>query len=114
MTNHRCAARRAVLASAQSPGATRTAVGEQGDFGVSQDFDFADDTIPAPVFALTTAAAPQLVLPHAQRIGILQRLCWGVQRIRHVSMYARDTGFGGTSAHPSGDGFIVGKGFTGV
>src|ERR1700730_4177423 len=109
LPEHGCVSRRALCPTAQSPGSVPMPVGQQGDFGISQDFDFADDTVPTTMFTVAPASWPQRVLPHAQRVRILQRLRRRVQRIGHVRVYARDARLGRTSAHPTGDGFVIGK-----
>ncbi len=73
-------------------------------------------TMPSPPRCLPSPPLPRRseYCRTRRRVGIFQRLRRRVQRIRHVSMYSRDTGFGGTSAHPAGDSFVVGKGLAGT
>jgi hypothetical protein len=54
--DHGCVPRRAVGSSSKPPGTTQAPVGKKCDFGVSQNFDFAHDAVPAAVLALASAA----------------------------------------------------------
>ena len=83
------------------------ALGEQGYLAVGQNFDLANDAIPASELPVPARPSSDLVPADAERVGIFQRLDRGVQRIRHVRV---DGGYAiriGPRPRPTADGFVI-------
>src|SRR4029077_3019522 len=53
-------------------------------------------------------------LPEANRVGVFERLGGGVEGVGHVGVDTRDSVFGRTRAHTTGDGLVIGEGLAGA
>src|SRR5579863_1603825 len=71
--------RRSRRAAGQTPGGMRAPVRKQCYFAIGQDFDFADNSAPPAMLAVSATAGTKRVASNSQRISVFQGFDWSVQ-----------------------------------
>jgi len=86
-----------------------SAVGEERDLGISQNLDFADDSITTSVEACTSTFGAERILPETNRVRVFKRLGGSVEGIGHMGVDAEMPSWS-VGHHSSGNRFVIREG----
>src|SRR3979411_1714586 len=96
----RCLSRRSILSTCKPIRRELPPVAKKSHLRGRQELDLAHQAVSAAKLSSSTRSPPIPIGPHTERIRILQRLNWSVQRVSHVAMNAVNPIHVGTGAHP--------------
>ncbi len=101
--------RRARFSACQSVGPEFSAIAQQRDLRISQQFNFANQAIPTVKLSLPSRIGSIGIFQNSERVSVFERFHRSIQRVRHVGMHAGKAVGIRSRAHATCNSFVVGK-----